>query len=141
MTHAGGRPGFHTVTPYLIHPDVAGLVAFIERAFGGVETFRSRGSAGGTHVELRVGDSMLMLGGKDDSAPLPAMFYLYVADADAVYRQALAAGGTSLMEPAELGDGDRRAGVQDPFGNQWWIGSHLAPARPSASQAHVGANE
>lgn len=125
---AGGRPGFHTVTPYLIHPDVTGLVAYIERAFGGEETFRSRGSAGGTHVELRVGDSMLMVGGKADSTPLPAMLYLYVDDVDARYAQALATGGTSLMEPAELGDGDRRAGVEDPFGNQWWIGTHLGTA-------------
>jgi PhnB protein len=122
---AGKRAGFHTVTPYLIHADVDGLVAFIARAFGGVETFRSRGSAGGTHVEVRLGDSMLMIGGKEDSAPLPTMLYLYVDDADSVYRQALAVGGKSLLEPAELGDGDRRAGVQDPFGNQWWIGTHL----------------
>ena len=128
VTMAGGRPGFHTVTPYLIHPDVTGLVAYIERAFGGEETFRSRGSAGGTHVELRVGDSMLMVGGKADSTPLPAMLYLYVDDVDARYAQALATGGTSLMEPAELGDGDRRAGVEDPFGNQWWIGTHLGTA-------------
>ncbi|NJO83507.1 MAG: hypothetical protein HC828_12270 [Blastochloris sp.] len=79
MADAGGRPGFHTVTPYLVHPDVSGLIAFIERAFGGVETFRSRGSAGGTHVELQVGDSMLMVGGQQDSTPFPAMLYLYVA--------------------------------------------------------------
>lgn len=125
MAGAGGREGFHTVTPYLIHPDVAGLVAFVERAFGGVEMFRSRGSAGGAHIEMRIGDSMVMIGGKDDSAPLPAMLYLYVDDTDAVYREAMAAGGTSLLEPAELGDGDRRAGVQDPFGNQWYIGTHL----------------
>jgi PhnB protein len=131
VTMAGGRPGFHTVTPYLIHPDVAGLVTYIERAFGGEEMFRSRGAAGGTHVEVRVGDSMLMVGGKDDSNPLPTMLFLYVDDVDADYRQALAAGGTSLMEPAESGDGDRRAGVQDPFGNQWWIGTHLSTARPA----------
>lgn len=129
MAGAGGRSGFHTLTPYLIHPDVAGLVAYIERAFGGVETFRSRGSAGGTHVELRIGDSMLMLGGKADSTPLPAMLHLYVDDVDAHYRQALAAGGSALMEPTEQGDGDRRAGVQDPFGNQWWIATHLGTAR------------
>lgn len=47
MANAGGRAGFHTVTPYLTHPDITGLVAFVEQAFGAVETFRSRGSAGG----------------------------------------------------------------------------------------------
>lgn len=125
---AGGRPGFHTVTPYLIHPDVAGLVAYIGRAFGGVETFRSRGAQGGTHVELRIGDSMLMVGGKPGTTPLPAMLHLYVDDADALYRRALAAGGTSLMEPADQADGDRRGGLQDPFGNQWWIATHRGAA-------------
>lgn len=128
MANAGGRAGFHTVTPYLIHPDITGLVAFVEQAFGAVETFRSRGSAGGAHIEVRIGDSMLMIGGKDDSTPLPAMLFLYVDDVDALYQRTLEAGGTSLMEPAEPGDGDRRAGVQDPFGNQWWIGTHLETA-------------
>ncbi len=87
MAQAGGRSGFHTITPYLIHPNVDGLVQFVERAFGGVETFRSRGSAGGLHVELRVGDSMLMVGGRAGGEPQPAMLHLYLDDADAAYRE------------------------------------------------------
>lgn len=125
MAKAGGRVGFHTITPYLIHPDVAGLVGFASRVFGAVETFRGRGAAGGTHVEVRIGDSMLMIGGKADSQAVTAMLYLYIDDVDGAYQRALAAGASSLMEPAKTDDGERRAGVEDPFGNQWWMGAKL----------------
>ncbi|NJN17228.1 MAG: VOC family protein [Oscillochloris sp.] len=128
MAQAGGRAGFHTITPYLIHAEVDALVAFVTQAFDAVETFRSRGEAGGNHVEVRIGDSMLMIGGRAESEAFPAMLHLYVDDADATYRRALAAGGSSLQEPSESGDGDRRAGVGDRFGNQWWISTHMAGA-------------
>ena len=104
------RKGFHTVTPYLIVQDIDNFIEFLKQAFGAEETFRDVGSAGGRS----------WTGGLT-----PAMIHLYVEDADAVYRRALAAGATSLGEPAEHGDGDGRGGVQDPFGNQWWIATHL----------------
>jgi uncharacterized glyoxalase superfamily protein PhnB len=57
--------------------------------------------------------------------PMPAMFYLYVPDCDAVYRRALAAGATSISEPKDQSYGDRSAGVKDVFGNQWYIATHI----------------
>lgn len=45
--------------------------------------------------------------------------------ADAVYERALKAGATSIMEPADQFYGDRHGGVTDPFGNQWWIATHI----------------
>jgi PhnB protein len=117
------RAGFHTVTPYLLAQDVDALVDFVKHAFDAVETFRMRGSAGGFHIELQIGDSMVMIGGGGNwsGATMPAMLHLYVPDVDAVYRRALAAGGSSIMEPADQPDGDRRGGVQDQFGNMWYI--------------------
>jgi uncharacterized glyoxalase superfamily protein PhnB len=56
---------------------------------------------------------------------MASMFYLYVPDVDALYRRALAAGAKSLAEPADQPYGDRVAGVTDPFGNQWYIGTHI----------------
>ncbi len=68
---------------------------------------------------------MLMIGGAREAAAVkPAVFYLYVPDTDALYQRALAAGGISLMEPADQFYGDRNAGVQDPLGNTWWIATH-----------------
>ena len=57
--------------------------------------------------------------------PLPANLHLYVPDADAIYRQALAAGATSVLEPYDAPYGDRSSGIEDPFGNTWWIHTHL----------------
>src|SRR5689334_18112039 len=54
------REGFHTVTPYLVVRGVPQLIEFLQQAFGATEHFRSTGSAGGLHVEVKIGDSMVM---------------------------------------------------------------------------------
>lgn len=117
--------GFHTVTPYLMVPDVEGLVEFMGRAFGAAETFRARGEAGGMHVEVRVGDSMVMIGGRQEMQQQPAAIFLFVEDMDDVYDRALEAGASSIEEPADRLEGDRRAGVVDPFGNSWFIATRI----------------
>jgi len=119
------REGFHTVTPYLIVQEAAQLIDFVKQAFGAEEQFRTTGSAGGIHCECKLGDSMLMLGGGGQyrGTPTPAHIHLYVDDADAVYKRAIAAGAKSLYEPADMPYGDREGGVQDAFGNNWYIGT------------------
>ena len=72
-----------------------------------------------------------MIGGaRPGVVPTTAMIYLYVTDTDASYKRALAAGGTSVMEPANQFYGDRNAGVKDSAGNQWWIGTHIEDVSP-----------
>jgi PhnB protein len=122
------RAGFHTITPYLVTQDLDRLIAFVQQVFAATETLRMQGAAGGTHVEVRIGDSMLMIGGGTGEA-MPAALYVYVEDVDAVYQRALAAGATTLMEPSDEADGDRRGGVQDFCGNQWFIARHVGSAR------------
>ncbi|NBB90147.1 MAG: VOC family protein [Spirochaetes bacterium] len=120
------RPGFHTITPYLIVDDLESFLSFIQTVFDATETLRMRGGSGGTHVEVRIGDSMLMIGsgGGWSGTSLPAALYLYIDDVDERFRRALAAGATTMMEPRDEEDGDRRGGVQDPFGNMWFIARH-----------------
>ena len=124
--------GYHTVTPYLIVPDVAAELAFLERAFGAEVTFKMQGPDGAvSHAEARVGTSMVMLGGSSDKwPPMPCMLYLYVEDVDAAYARAVEAGGESIMAPADQFYGDRNGGVRDAFGNQWWIGTHVEDLTP-----------
>jgi PhnB protein len=128
-TTPGGptRPGFHTITPYLIAPDLEQVLAFLRQVFGATETLRMQGAAGGTHVEVQIGDSMLMIGGGGSWSghTMPAALYVYLDDVDAAYQRALDAGATSLMQPSDEDDGDRRGGVQDPFGNMWFLARHL----------------
>ena len=122
------REGFHAITPYLIAKDGAQLIDFVKQAFGAEELFRDIGSAGGYHCECKLGDSMLMLGGGTGkgewrSTASTAPIHLYVPNADEVYKRAIAAGATSLYQPADMPYGDREGGVQDAAGNHWYIGT------------------
>jgi PhnB protein len=117
------REGFHTITPYIIVNEAAELIEFVKDAFEGVEQFRTIGSAGGIHCEVRIGDSMVMIGGGGawKGTPTPASLLVYVDDVDTVYENALKAGATSTNAPTEQEYGDRDAGVSDRFGNNWYI--------------------
>ncbi|MGA8763005.1 MAG: VOC family protein, partial [Candidatus Sulfotelmatobacter sp.] len=123
------RRGFRTVTPYMIAPDGDALLAFAKNAFGAEETFRAIGGAGGIHGEIRIGDTMLMMGGGIPGKPFNAKpnataLHIYVEDTDAAYRKALAAGAASISKPQDHEYGERGAGVKDPFGNYWYIATH-----------------
>jgi PhnB protein len=120
------REGFRTLTPYLIVREADELLEFVKKAFGAKELFRGTGSAGGMHAEVRIGDSIVMLGGGSQAGitPMPTSIWLYVEDADAVYAAAMRAGAKSITEPMDQPYGDREAGVIDPGGNQWYISTH-----------------
>lgn len=122
------REGFHTITPYLIVHGAAGLIDFVKRAFGAEELYRGTGSAGGIHAEVKIQDSMLMIGGGETLShpPTPTALHVYVKDADAVYERAVEAGAVSLHKPIDQPYGDREAGVKDQAGNHWYIATHKA---------------
>lgn len=122
------RAGFTTITPYLTSTR-SGLLDFLSAVFGAVETSSTRGSAGGMHREVRIGSSMIMIGEAPPELGLPsrpAEFHVYVEDADAAYQRALAAGATSLGEPADREYGERSGFVRDAFGNHWFIATPLS---------------
>jgi PhnB protein len=122
------REGFTTLTPYVWTPR-PGLAEFLSRAFGAVETHANAAPGGGTHRELRVGDSMMMIGeGGAAAADLPtrpAAFHVYVDDVDATFERALRAGAESMGAPEDRPYGERSGFVRDPFGNHWYIATHL----------------
>jgi PhnB protein len=132
--------GFRTVTPYLIVEDAPALIKFTGRVFGAEEMHRTFGPGGGIHAEVRIGDSMVMIGGGSEGRPLgrpgmPTALHVYVEDTDAVYRRALDSGASSIGAigaPADQEYGERSAGVKDPSGNVWYIatakGEHHVPA-------------
>lgn len=119
--------GFHSVTPYMVVRGARELIEFLKQAFGATEGHRTEQPDGTImHAQLKIGDSPLMIAeGQGQWKPMPCAIYLYVKDTDATYKQALAAGGKSLMAPADQFYGDRNAGVTDPSGNQWWIATHF----------------
>jgi uncharacterized glyoxalase superfamily protein PhnB len=110
----------------MIAADGPALLEFSKKAFGAEETFRAVGSAGGLHGEVRIGDSMLMMGGgipgrEFRATPNTHALHIYVEDTDAAYEKALAAGATSINEPKDQEYGERSGSVKDPAGNFWYI--------------------
>ena len=56
--------GFHTITPHLVVPDAAKAIEFYKKAFGAqeIERFMRPDGKAVMHAQLKVGNSMLMLG-------------------------------------------------------------------------------
>jgi len=122
------REGYHTATLYLAVAGAERLVDFVKEAFGATETLRTKGSAGGLHAEVRIGDSAVMIGGYEGmTGETTSAIHLYVEDVDTVYQRALEAGAASTQAPVEQPYGDREAGVRDSFGNFWYIATHRGP--------------
>jgi PhnB protein len=122
-------PGFRMVSPYLVAEDGPALLDFASKAFGAEELFRTATPGGGVHGEVRIGDSMLMIGGgvpgqKFPGSLHPNALHLYVEDTDAVFKQALAAGATSIDAPRDQDYGERSATVKDAAGNFWYIATN-----------------
>jgi uncharacterized glyoxalase superfamily protein PhnB len=118
---------YHTLTPYLIARSADKTVAFLKKAFGAEAAFEPMMTPDGKimHADLKVGDSHVMISEANDQHPaMPCMVHVYVPDVDAVYKRAVAAGGTSTMEPTDMFYGDRSAGLTDPSGNHWYIATH-----------------
>lgn len=124
--------GYHTVTPYIVVEDAAGLIDFIAGAFGAVERMRSTRPDGAImHAEVQIGDSVIMIGGGSAEVPAKtAMLHLYVEDVDAQYKRAIDAGGAPLREPETQFYGDRSAGLRDRWGNEWWLATHVEDVTP-----------
>ena len=120
---------FRSVTPHLYADNAPALIEFMEKAFGGKEVYRAQLPDGNIpHAQVRVGDSLIALAGSlgRSKYPIrPSSIHLYVPDTDAVYERALRAGAQSIEAPADQPYGDRSAGVRDPFGNQWFIATHI----------------
>jgi len=131
--------GFRTVTPYLVVKGAANLTEFLQRAFHAeLKGQWKRDDGTIMHSQLRIGDSALELAdGGGAYPPSPGSLHIYVADVDATYRRAVEAGAVSLRAPANQPYGDRDASIQDPSGNQWYIGTCLTPGKPIPDGLHT----
>jgi uncharacterized glyoxalase superfamily protein PhnB len=118
---------YTTVSPYLIVEGADATIAFLRRVFAAVELRRFPDDAGRLiHAEVRIGDTVVMIADSADGwPPVPSYVHVYVEDVDRTYRDALAAGATSVQEPTQRSDPDKRGGVKDPGGTTWWIATRV----------------
>lgn len=120
--------GAQDVMPYLHPVGAATQLEFLKEAFDAAEEFRYQSPDGIIHhAKVKIGDAIVELGEAHGQwQPRPSMFMLYVDDVDAWYARALLArGASSAGEPADQPYGDRVGAVSDPFGNVWYIATHI----------------
>ena len=132
--------GYHTATPYLTVNDCARAIDFYKKAFNAQVLVRMEAPGGKIgHAEIKIGDSMIMLGDEmpGNAARSPqslggttAGIMLYVTDADASYKQAVDAGAKADMPPTDMFWGDRYGKLTDPFGHSWSIATHKEDVAP-----------
>jgi len=141
--------GYHVVTPYLVVESAAEAIEFYSRAFGAQELYRMPGPDGSVmHAEFRIGDSNVMIA--DENTPMgskspktlggsPASLLLYVEDVDAAFQQAVDAGATVVMPVADMFWGDRYGKLQDPFGHDWSVATHIEDVSPEQMAERMAA--
>jgi PhnB protein len=132
--------GYHSVTPYLTVNDAARAIDFYKRAFSAQEVMRMAAPDGKVgHAEIRVGDSVIMLGeempGSGTRSPqslggTASGIFLYVDNVDVTFNQAIAAGAQVEMPLADMFWGDRYGRLKDPFGHSWSVATHIEDVAP-----------
>ena len=146
-TNPSVRPipeGMHTITPHLVCAGAAEAIEFYRKAFGAVELSRVLGSDGKLmHASIRIGDSVIMLNdefpewgsfGPKSLKGSPVIIHLYVENADATFEQAVRAGAKITMPLDDMFWGDRYGKLEDPFGHQWSVGTHVRDVTPEEMQ-------
>jgi uncharacterized glyoxalase superfamily protein PhnB len=123
------------IVPHIVVQGAERAAAFYAEAFGAEEVSRIPVPDGRLmSVQLRIGGGLLHLADEFPEmgvlAPptiggTPVVLALEVADADAVFARAVAAGATVRQPLADMFWGDRHGQLDDPFGHRWNIGQHL----------------
>lgn len=143
--------GYAGVTPYLIIRDASRAIDFYKKAFGATELMRFPGPDGKIgHAELKIGQGIIMLADESPEmghkSPLslggtPISLMFYVADVDAQFGRAVAAGGTVKNPLKDQFYGDRSGTITDPFGHVWTIATHTEDVSADEMQRRLAAME
>jgi uncharacterized glyoxalase superfamily protein PhnB len=134
----------HELFAYLRLQDAPRAIDFYKVAFGATEKFRLTEPSGRVgHAELDFGGTTLMLSdefpeygirGPASVGGTTLTIHLHVDDADAVIRDALAAGATLVRPASDQFHGERSGTVRDPFGHEWNVGHSIEDVTPEEMQ-------
>ncbi|HEY5890764.1 MAG TPA: VOC family protein [Acidimicrobiia bacterium] len=133
---SGIPDNLRSVTPSLTVTPCAEAIEFYKDAFGAEETTERMTGPDGVvaHAEIRIGDSVIMLGDEWPDGPTlsprtlkgsTASLFIYTDDVDSLWKRAIDA-GCEVVYPLELQFyGDKGGRVRDPFGHTWGLGQHV----------------
>ena len=138
--------GYHSVTPYLIVDGAAEAIRVYGEAFGATEVLRMPAGDRIAHAEILIEGSHVMLA--DEIADLgflspttrggaTSSLMIYLADVDAAWERAIAAGCTTERPPEDQFWGDRMGTLVDPFGHRWTLATHIEDVSEAEMQRRM----
>jgi PhnB protein len=123
------------ITPHIVVQGAERAASFYRDAFGGEEIERIPTPDGRLmSVQLRIADGVLHIAdefpemdvlGPSSIGGTSVVLSLEVADADAVFARAIAAGATVRQPLTDTFWGDRHGQLEDPFGHRWNVSHHV----------------
>ena len=128
------------ITPYLYYEDVDAALDWLAKAFGFRRFGRRKTGQDGKadHAAMRFGDGTVMMGRPPAKlnyknpkrlGQATQSLYVTVTNIDRHFERARKAGAKVLEQPADTEYGQRRYGVEDPEGHQWYFGQELKTKR------------
>ena len=123
------------IFPALRYENGAAAIEWLGKALGFEKQMVVPGPDGSVaHAQLKFGEGVVMLGSGKHEPPNPwdqvaQGIYVYVADVDAHYRRAKAAGAEIIMDLRDTDYGSREYSVRDPEGHLWSFGTYN-PGKP-----------
>ncbi|MEC1179233.1 hypothetical protein P9B03_12120 [Metasolibacillus meyeri] len=124
-----------TIIPYFMVLNGRQFIEFTKKVFQAevIKIDKLEGIENITHAEMKIGNSIIYFA--DTSADgrcgpevcgelnmdglVPIQMYIHVENVTTTYKNAIAAGAISLMEPSKKTG--NMAGFVDPFKNLWWV--------------------
>jgi PhnB protein len=125
-----GPEGIRSVQPFLHLANAEKMIPFAEAAFG-AETLGVAKSDDGKilHGTIRIGNGTFEIAEElPEFKATPCYLHVYVPDAKGSYEAALKSGGSAIDVPSTKEYGDLAGSFKDPFGNTWFVATHLGGA-------------
>jgi len=114
------RPGYTTLSPFLVLEDPARELEFLRTVFQPEITETLKTQLDGRN-ELKIGNTTLFVMAATPDLPVRKVSILvYVKNIRDTFEKAVAAGAVVRREPFERFNGDFECAFEDPDGNQWF---------------------
>ena len=137
------------VYPYLRVKNASAAMEFYSKIFGAEESFCLKEPSGRIgHAEMKFGSATIMISdeypeygihGPQSGSETGSSIHLHVEDVDDLTRRAIEAGAKLIMAPTDQFYGERSAKILDPFGHEWYLGSHIEDVTPEEMQRRFDA--
>ena len=128
-------PDHTAVTPSLVVDGASAAIEWYKNVFGAKENSRMENPDKTImHAELRIGDALIFLADENlefnTKSPKKTngnsiFLYVYVPDVDATIKKVQSTNGKVVTAPQDMFYGDRCAHIQDPFGFDWTVATHV----------------